>query len=191
MIDEIWAYVGKLVGALGGASIMIFGLSNYFGRIFADRFVETKKAELNAENERLKGELSREIETHRIRLKKSETFFQMELDAASKFVALRRKMMPRHHGPEMDWHDACEEIALQSESLESQFSNFIAIYGAVLPDEVVDLLSECIGIAGRNKFDVSSDYVSTEANNAANELYKKATEAELMMLRELRSQIEK
>jgi len=191
VVDEIWTFVGQLVAALGGASILIFGFSSYFGKLFADRFIETKKAELNAENERLKGELSREMETHRIRLRKSETFFHLELEAASKFVALRRKMMPRHHAPEMDWHDACDAIALQFEALEAQFSDFIATYGAVLSDGVVDLLSDCIGIAGRNKFHASPKYVSTDANNAASELYDKAKEAELTILRELRSQIEK
>ena len=55
VMDEIWTYVGKLVGALGGASIMIFGLSNYFGRIFADRFVETKRRNLTQKMSASKG----------------------------------------------------------------------------------------------------------------------------------------
>jgi hypothetical protein len=190
-VDEVWKFGGQLVAALGGVSILVFGLSNYFGKLFADRFIETKKAELSAENERLKGELSREIETHRIRLKKSETFFQMELDATSKFVALRRGMMPRHHTPQMDWYDACDDIALQFESLKNQLSDFIATYGAVLSDEAVDLVSDCIGIAGSNKFDVSIDKVSATANSAASDLYDKAAKAEQRMLSELRSQIEK
>lgn len=159
-VDEIWKFVGQLVAALGGVSILVFSLSNYLGKLFADRFIETKKAELNAENERLKGELSREMETHRIRLRKSETFFQLELDAASKFVALRRRMMPMHHLPGMDWHDACDEIALQFESLEAQLSDFIATFGAVLSDEAANLVSDCIGIAGSNKFAASNDKVS-------------------------------
>jgi hypothetical protein len=170
-VDEVWKFGGQLVAALGGVSILVFGLSNYFGKLFADRFIETKKAELSAENERLKGELSREIETHRIRLKKSE--------------------MPRHHTPQMDWYDACDDIALQFESLENQLSDFIATYGAVLSDEAVDLVSDCIGIAGSNKFDVSIDKVSATANSAASDLYDKAAKAEQRMLSELRSQIEK
>lgn len=190
-MDEIWKIVGQLVVALGGVSVLLIGLSSYLGKIFADRFIVTKKAELNAENERLKGELGREMETHRIRLKKSETFFQLEFDAASKFVELRRRMMPRHNSPEMDWDDACDEIALQFEILEVQLSDFIATYGAVLTDEAIDLVSSCIGIAGSNKFDASSDMVSAAANSAAKDLYDKATEAERSMLRELRSQIEK
>jgi hypothetical protein len=190
-MEAVWTLVGQFVAALGGAVVLLFAFSSFFGKLFADRFIEIKKAELNAQNERLKDELNREMETHRVRLRKSEKFFEIEFEAVSKFVALRRNMMPRHRVPEMDWADACDEIAMQFGELEGLFSDFISEYGAVLSDEAVDLISNCISLAGQNKFEASSEEISPGANAAANDLYDNASEAEKVLLNNLRSQIAK
>ncbi|MCC0035740.1 MAG: hypothetical protein H6887_10815 [Hoeflea sp.] len=189
-MDTIFQWLGQFVVTIGGASVLMLGLSNYFGRIFADRFIETKKAELNQELERLRGQLILDAETHRVRLRKSELVFEKEFEAVSKLVSFRRKQMPRHLYPDMDWYEACNIIAENFSAIEDGLRSFIADYGAVLSDTVVDLLSDCIGIAGQNKFEaIDSEQVSTAANKAANDLYDKLTEAEATMLVEFRKKV--
>lgn len=179
-MENLLEFAIQFIAALGGGAAVILVLAKYAGNIFADQFIEKLKAELN-----------KDIETHRTRLNKSEKFFELEFEAASKFVSLRRKMMPKINSPVMDWHDACDEIALQFGPLENMFATFISDYGAVLSDNVIDKLSACIALAGENKFEAMPDGVSAQANSAASKLYDMMTDAENMMLHDIRSQIAK
>lgn len=191
LLDEIWQYLGQATLYITTAGVIFYGCSNYFGKLFADRFMELKKAELNVELEKIKSELNRTSETHRIRLQKSQMLFEIEVEAASKFVALRRKILPKYQGSDMDWHDVLEYIASQFNDIEADFAEFLSKFGAVLTDDVVELVSNCIGLAGRNKENTSATYISIEATNAAQELYEKASLAESRMLGSFRAQIEK
>jgi hypothetical protein len=61
-------------------------------------------------------------------------------------------------------------------------------HGAILSEEVLDLIGTCISIAGENKFEITSPDVSKVANEAANSFYKKLKEAEKIVLQKFHSQ---
>jgi len=90
----------------------------------------------------------------------------------------------------MDWGDACDEIASNFHKIESALGNYMSKHGAVLKPELKDLLSRGIGIAGKNKFDItrSPEEVPHSANRAAEELYRSLDKAEEYLLNQVHSQ---
>jgi hypothetical protein len=68
---ELSTIVAAIIVSLGGGGVIILGLSNWIGKILADRYVE-----------KLKHEIQQELETHKTRLRKSEFLFQKEFEAA-------------------------------------------------------------------------------------------------------------
>ena len=79
-LTEIAATAAAIVAALGGGGAIVLGLSNWFGKILADRYVE-----------RLKHEIQQELESYKTKLKKSEFFFQKEFEAV---FSVRRPTSP-------------------------------------------------------------------------------------------------
>ena len=179
-----WVFdaISQAVGVFGGAAAAAALLSAYVGRILSNQVVE-----------RLRGELSRDLETHRIRLKKSEIFFEQELNAAKIFVAFTRRMMPRFRHPLMDWHETCDRIASNFESHENFLDSFLADHGAIISDAASKIIVEASVIASEFKFEAIDDGleldVSPQANEAAEQFYNKVKEAERALLKSLRNQI--
>ena len=177
-----------IIGTIGGAGLIIFGLSSWLGKVWASRLMQKEATEHSRDLERLRTDLMRDTETHKVKLKKSEVFFAKELDATSAFIALFRGILPRHHLPDMDWHDACDSIAGNFAKIEISLDQFLADHGAAVPDEVVALIVDCIGIAGDYKFEIDGPEVTKSANSAADRLYENLKTAESTMLEHVRDQ---
>ena len=64
------------------------------------------------------GWLNRWLESYKTKLRKSEFLFQKEFEAASEFLSLRRRLIPRYRFREMEWADACEDFALDFGKVE-------------------------------------------------------------------------
>ncbi len=96
--------------------------------------------------------------------------------------------MPTYNQPQMDWCEACDEIAHDFNKIELRLDDYLSKHGAVLKDNVVDLISSCIAISGENKFEITSPEVPEVVNEAANSLYEKLKEAEKIVLQQVHSQ---
>jgi len=168
----------SVLGALGGGALIVGGFAHWLGNLWAKRLIQDEKAKLDLE-----------IESHKVKLRKSEFLFEKEYEAASKFVALLRSILPRYSYPDMDWYEACDHIAHDFGKIEHKINDYLATHGAVLPDTVVDLLVTAMGIAGETQFEITGPEVPTSANKAANTLYEKLHEAEQKLLEKLRGQI--
>jgi hypothetical protein len=168
----------SVLGALGGGALIIGGFAHWLGNLWAKRLIQEEKAKLDLD-----------IESHKVKLRKSEFLFEKEYEAVSQFVALLRGILPRHSYPEMDWYEACDYIAHDFETVEHKINDYLAIHGAVLSDEVVDLLITALGISGETKFEITGPEVPDSANKAANTLYEKLHEAEQKLLEKLNGQI--
>jgi hypothetical protein len=141
-----------VVSALGGSAVIAAAVAAFFGKLFADRSLESHKADLGQETERLKGELAKESETHKLKLKKQELLFQKELEAASDFFALRRKIEPKYRHPDMDWGEALEDVVEAFAKSEDRLQSFAAKYGPVLSEDNRKDLDLATGIASDHKF---------------------------------------
>ena len=127
--------------------------------------------------EKFKSDLQRELESYKTKLKKSEFLFQKEFDAASDFIAMKRGLLPPYRFPHMDWGDALEEIAQDLGGIEKKLDEFVAKHGAILPAEVLDMLSSAQGLAAENKFQAGPEPHS-ETIEAARQLWEKLKEIE-------------
>jgi hypothetical protein len=173
---------------VGGAGAIIFGLANWLGKVWADRLMQRETAAHSRELEKLRNSLVLESESHKVKLKKSEVFFAKELEATSAFISLYRSILPRHHMPNMDWHDACDAIAEKFDKIEIALDDFLATHGAAIQDDVVAILVGCLGIAGDHKFEIDGPEVPASANKAAGQLYEELKAAERKMLKHVRDQ---
>jgi hypothetical protein len=156
---DITVTAAAVVVALGGGGTIVLGLANWIGKLLGDRYVE-----------KLKHEIQEELESYKTKLKKSEFLFQKEFEAASQFVALRRRFYPRYRFPDMDWGDACEDFAAHFEDVEKALDAYIADHGAVLGKEVLDQVSRAMGQAATGKFEVNKDGATSAGLKAADEV---------------------
>lgn len=187
-LKELLEIAGMILGSLGGGAAIIFGFSSWLGKVWANRLMEKEKAEHTRELESLRNRLTQDTESYKVKLKKSEFIFEKEYEAASEFVSLKRSFVPTYSHPNMDWYEACDEIAHNFHRIETALGSYLSKHGAVLTKETKDLLSYSIGIAGENKFDITSPDVPKEANTAADNLFKKLDEAEECLLNQVHSQ---
>ena len=165
------AWVGQVWAGISRASVVILVIGT-MGQAILKRIFEGSVKELEArlrvagdtQIERLRSELSRDGESHKMRLKKSEFLFEKEFEAATAFVTLHRGFGPRFSQPDMEWDDACNQIAERFEEIENGLEKFLTIHGAILLPLDRDAIHAAIAIAGQGKFDVirSSDPVSSD-----------------------------
>jgi len=188
-MSDVFEIGAAVLLSLGGAGAVLFGLSSWLGKVWASRILEAEKAQYGQDLESFKSDLSKEAERHRIRLKKSEFIFEKEFEAASKLVALIRDINPKMTNPEMDWYDACDDMALSFPKTENVLHEFMRNHGAVLPDGVKHLLSICHGIAAENKFEIDANGVSTKSNSAAEALFDNLKQAEIEILKQVHGQV--
>ena len=128
-IAKIGLYI---FGSFGGGSIIVFALSGWLGKVWANRLMVKEKAGYAQELESLRNHLVQDTESYKIKLKKSEFIFQKEFEAASTFVALKRSFMPAFNSPDKDWSEACDDIAKDFHKIEQKLNTYLATYGAVL-----------------------------------------------------------
>lgn len=154
--QTVFSVSAAFIVSLGGGGAIVLGLSNWFGRILAGRYVE-----------KLKHEIEQEIESYRTKLRKSEFLFQREFEAASQFLSLRRRLSPRHRFPDMEWSDACEDFAGDFATVEKELEAYMSRYGAALNRKALDRLSKALQETTLGKFEVSGDTVTREGMDIA------------------------
>lgn len=189
-LKDIFEIAQAIIFSLGGGSLIVFSLSSWLGKVWAVRILAEEKAKQVKDLEEFKKELQDSTEKHKIRLKKSEFIFAKQFEATSAMVAMYRDISPKFMHPDMDYYDACDQIALNFESIEQHLHMFLRIHGAVLSEEVKDLIWLCIGLAGDYKFHMDSPEVSSSANAAADTLFCYLRQAENKMTIQIFDQIE-
>ncbi|ACV33998.1 hypothetical protein [Accumulibacter sp.] len=189
---ELWQ---AILLAFGGNAALIAILA-VLAKSLLDKLIvrDTKvfeselKSKTDAEIERLKNEMARNVESYKVQLKKSEIFFQRELEAASAFSTLFHSILPGYNNPLMDWYEACDEIAHDFGRIETRLSDFMSKHGAVLTDDERALLVDATSDAGYGKFDVIDGDVDSNANQKADELYQKLKNLEAKLIERVRAQ---
>ena len=157
---ELTTLAATVVISLGGGAIVL-GLANWIGKILANKYVE-----------KLKHEIQQELESHKTRLRKSEFLFQKEFEAASAFISLRIRLLPRYRFPDMDWSDACADFAHNFEHIENTLESYIATHGAALQNETLKRLIDAKTLASEGRLEVNFHHVSTKGIEYAEEAMK-------------------
>ena len=150
-------------------------------------FESELKSKTDGEIERLKSEMTRNVESYKIQLKKSEFLFEREYAAALEFESVVRSIVPRPSRPDMDCEDAMQEVIDAFERTERRLDAFLTSWGPVLNDDERTLLRSAISMATDGKF-----YGSAEGDPAgyqtAESLCNKVTELETRLINRVRGQ---
>lgn len=103
--------------------------------------------------EKVRGDNSKALETHKLNLKRVELLFNRKVSAATDFLLLVENILPSYR-PGMDSYDAAELVALSLESAEADLRNFNLKHGVVITSEARDLLQDTISQVDEGKFDI-------------------------------------
>lgn len=145
------------------------------------------KAKTDKEIERLKSELGRSLESYKIQLKKSEFFFEREYAAALEFTSVSRSINPRPSYPNMDWHDAMQEVIDSFRAAEKSLEKFLLTHGTALTENERTLLLSAISLA--NDGDLHGTAAGDpQGHQIAESLCKKVSELEVALTKRVRSQ---
>src|SRR6056297_3010706 len=69
--NEIWNVSFAILTSLGGASVIVWGLSSWLGKVWASRILNNEKAKLNKELQKFKQAHKTELETYKTELEKA------------------------------------------------------------------------------------------------------------------------
>jgi len=145
--------------------------------------VENIKKENQIELSKIQGTIDIKIELERLKSKNTELYFQKQLEAAKKLYKLRSKILPNYRMPNMDWDDACKDIAHSFEEIEENIESYTIEYFSVLSNDIINKLNSAKQNAAIGKFE---DPESSESSELADSVWKKIDEANS----ELKSYIE-
>lgn len=180
--SEIGVIVASFIVSLGGGGAIVFGLSKWIGNILADMYVE-----------RAKGEIQQEIESYKTQLKKSEFLFQKEFEAASQFISLHRRFLPRYPHPDDPPYEPYRDFACNLGEVEKALRQYVETYGIALQKDVLNRLATTIGKASAGKYEVGSEdmqgpVVSEDGYRLVDEVLKELKEIESELWEAVRSQ---
>ncbi|MCP3444082.1 hypothetical protein [Bradyrhizobium sp. CCGUVB14] len=185
---EAWGLLLQALTYLGGGAVLTIALAGFFSKFMADRSIESHKAALGQETERLKGELAKETETHKLALKKREMLYQKELEAASAFIALHRFIEPKYAYPDMDWDDAMDNVVDDFTDTSVRLRKYISTYGAALSPENRVQIDACYMLAENHQYAKHEGSQQTDdAKKKADEFLKQLKEIEARFLAEIRA----
>ena len=188
-LTQILEISGAILSSIGGGTLILFAFSNWIGKVWADRLMEKEKAKHAADLEGLKANFLLDTEKYKTALKKSEFIFQKEYEAASTLIALLREIQPTLSHPEMDWYEACDEIALNFPEIERKLERFLATHGAVLQPAARTLMLQSITRAAEEQFEAPDpDHISVQANTAADRLIRDLQKIERLLLERVHGQ---
>lgn len=181
--------VMNVLVALGGGTVIIGAFTYWLGNLWTKRLIQNEKTKLDQFIQHEKMKLDLEIESHKVRLKKSEFIFEKQYAAASELTAIIRSILPPLLHPDMDWGDACDEIAYNFDNIIRLLEDYLCKHGAILKDEIKESFSRSIGIASQSKFEVIDGEVSSSANKSANDIFNLLLEAEKKITEQVHDQV--
>ncbi len=77
--SELIEIASVTLGALGGGAAIIFGFSNWLGKVWANKLMENEKAEHSRELESLRNRLTHDTESYKVKLKSQSLFLRKNM----------------------------------------------------------------------------------------------------------------
>lgn len=137
----------------------------------------------------------KDLENYKFYLKNSEKVFEFKLNASKEMYKLSRDIKPEKSHPDMDWHEACEQIAYDFSAYEKKLNNFMCEYHATLSEDIYErihkAISACaIGNSGVTIASTDQPPICNEtATQKASELFDALQEAVDMLRKEVQDMI--
>lgn len=170
--------VSTILLSLGGGAAIVAAFAQWLGKLWATRLIQNEKQKLDLD-----------IESYRVKLRKSEFIFQKEFEAASEIVSLLQGYLPEYDSPMMDWHEVCDNLAYKLEKIEVDIKSFISRHGAILSDDVLSSLHHASAKSGEFKFKIKGPDVPESVNKAAEDVFNYLKDAEKKLIASVRGQV--
>jgi len=106
----------------------------------------------------IKHTFDQHIEKLKSSLKKSETFFSLQLEALTKLRRIFRHLLPKQSHPDEDIGDAYEYMSSFFSSHLDDLDEFLCKYQDILPNRVVVKLEEAISLATEGSFQADEHF---------------------------------
>ena len=136
--------------------------------------VENIKKDNQIELSKIQESIDIKIELEKLKSKNTELYFQKQLEATKELYKLRNKILPDYRMPDMDWDDACQDIAHDFKGTEEKIENFTTEYFSVVSQDIISKLDIAKNCAAEGKFEEPSDLKSYQL---ADTLWKRIDEA--------------
>lgn len=172
-IQNAFETLGLLLGTLGGGSVVVFALSGWLGKIWAERLMKNVTLQHEKELARIKDKYQSELEKLKVKLKKSEFLFEHEFRAASELVQFHEEIIPLSQYPDMHMDDVYTDIAQRFGELEKWIKDFVSRNGAILPEKVATELMMGARSSAEHKFSISgsNEEITDEQFDAGEYVY--------------------
>ena len=128
------------------------------------------KAAADGAMKRSEASLTRETETHKLRLKKQEILFGKELDAVLEFIKIRHDLKPKVDDPTMDGYEAGRDFAMRLGQVERVLDDFMAKHSGPISDKARAHLKKALDLTRYNKFRITNGEPDKVAEEAAEDL---------------------
>ncbi len=184
---SLFELASAVLASLGGGIVIVYAFSNYIGKLWANRLMDNERAEHAKNLERLRNDLSREMESYKIQLKKSEIIFEKQLLAASELMTIVRSNVPAHHEDAVIYEIRIKKMIRDFDNIGKQLKGYLSNHGSILPSKIIDLISDSINIIS------SFHAIIPETENAelaatAQIITNNLKDAEAIILGDIRSQ---
>lgn len=185
----------NIMAILGTAGFTAIGAS-FLIKILVGKGIESAiKHNFDKHLEAYKSELTKGIERLKFSLKNSETFFSRQLSALTELRKMSRSMLPRKRRPDMDFYEACWEVATEFSKHADSLDEFLYQHEPVLPTEILKQVEKAAVLANEGSFEFylndSNEPVVTEKGiEMAEQLYDLVRDASLALQKAVDSQVD-
>lgn len=81
-------------------------------------------------------------------------------------------LLPKQTHPDMDWYEACDEIALSFQTNEIKINDYLIKYSSFISEEIIKKLENAKTICSEGKFEINENlHVSEKGNKLASNFY--------------------
>jgi hypothetical protein len=151
----IWSTAAAVVVSLGGGGLLVFALSSWLGKVWANRIADAERARFARELEGYKNELQRLSEERRDGLTRKRDIYAQVATSMRVFLAAGRSASDAE---KRDFLKAFDQAALwASEDVAKALGNFLAQStrnanqpGSVSNDEFKDAYRACLNAMRRD-----------------------------------------
>lgn len=174
-----------IAGSISTGLLIIGGVFFSFKTFLAEAIKKTIDNHYQSKYEEFKNKIDKDMEIHRSHIRLYEFIYPKKLSALDELYELRENVLPERRTPDMEWEDACEEIAHSFGSFGKKVKSLIIKYGSILPDHIVDLLRSAM-FACQN----GEHLDDTGANEYANSFFEELEKAISALRKDLEIQIQ-
>ena len=140
------------LAAVGGVAVVAGGVSAWISSYLSSRWLQRHKGLLDRELETHRAELAKETEVHKLTLKRQELMFARELEAADAFMSVWREIWPQYSRPDMDWHEACEDVAERLAAIEVLLEDYLEHHSVAISAGAREAIEQARSEAASEKF---------------------------------------